>query len=349
MRLSLGSWRFFLAFLVVISHLWDGMIHGPAAYAVWGFFVLSGYLMAHVLRHKYGNTGAGLRDFAFNRFLRIFPAYWIACLMGAVAILVLPRFGVSLVALNPQFAWPQGLLGWFGNLSLLPLPVANLLVPVSGALAVEVGAYLLMPLMAFSRAAAVLGLILSLLLNAVHGFQPDTFAVRYSSFLTAFWVFALGALVSHYQPALRRLQAPLPSVALWLLNCLVWIWYDPWPWTYGLYFSVLLSGWVVLSLAPCKPGPAGALLGDLSYPIYLFHTVVGTFVWLVLPQQRSFVFFLLSFVLTLVVSWLVVLLVDRPIDALKKRKVFADLQPTPAPAQGVAAGAVPSRVGQPRS
>jgi peptidoglycan/LPS O-acetylase OafA/YrhL len=51
-KISLGTWRFFLAFLVAISHLWAGMIDGPAAYAVWGFFVLSGYLMTLVLMTK---------------------------------------------------------------------------------------------------------------------------------------------------------------------------------------------------------------------------------------------------------------------------------------------------------
>ena len=49
MNLGFGMWRFFLAFLVVISHLWAGMLDGPAAYAVWGFFILSGYLMTFVL------------------------------------------------------------------------------------------------------------------------------------------------------------------------------------------------------------------------------------------------------------------------------------------------------------
>lgn len=39
MTFGIGSWRFFLAFLVVISHLWKDMIGGPAAYAVWGFYV----------------------------------------------------------------------------------------------------------------------------------------------------------------------------------------------------------------------------------------------------------------------------------------------------------------------
>ena len=34
---GIGTWRFFLSFLVAISHLYGNMIHGPAAYAVWGF------------------------------------------------------------------------------------------------------------------------------------------------------------------------------------------------------------------------------------------------------------------------------------------------------------------------
>ena len=322
MNIGFGAWRFFLALLVVISHLWSGMIHGPAAYAVWGFFVLSGFLMTYVLQNKYGASAVGLRDFAYNRFLRIFPAYWVACVLGAVAIMVLPRFDVPLTSLNPQFSWPKGWVEWLGNTWLVPLPIANLLVPVSGALAVEVGAYVLMPLMAFSRPAAWLGLILSLLLNATYGISPESFAVRYSSFLTAFWVFAFGALIAHYQAVLNRFSRPLVSVGVWLLHALVWLAYDPWPWTYGLYFSVFLSGWVVLSLASRKVGRADIVLGNLSYPLYLFHTTVGVFVWLFMPPERSFAFFLISLVFTLLLSWLVVVFIDEKIDGLKRRKSF---------------------------
>ena len=329
MNVGFGAWRFFLAFLVAISHLWSRMIHGPAAYAVWGFFVLSGFLMTYVLQNKYGSSVLGLRDFAYNRFLRIFPAYWVAGVLGAVAIIALPHYGVSLVSLNPQFAWPTGWVGWLGNIWLVPLPVGNLLVPVSGALAVEVGAYVLLPLMAFSRPAAWLGLILSLLLNGAHGISPENFAIRYTSFLTAFWVFALGALLAHYQTVLSRFSHPVLSVGLWVLNALVWLVYDVWPWTYGLYLSVLLSGWVVLSLASAKVGRMDMVLGNLSYPLYLFHTTVGVFVWVFLPPERSFVFFLVSFVLTLVLSWLVVVCIDERIDGFKKRKHFK--RPAPLP------------------
>ena len=53
-----GIYRYGLAFCVAISHLWAGMIGGPAAYAVWGFYCLSGYLMTLILNEKYGFSRA---------------------------------------------------------------------------------------------------------------------------------------------------------------------------------------------------------------------------------------------------------------------------------------------------
>lgn len=317
---GIGSWRFALAFLVVISHLWGGMIHGPAAYAVWGFYSLSGYLMTHVLRHKYGSSPVGLKDFAYNRFLRIYPLYAITMVLGGLALVAAQKTGINAAALNPQFLWPQNGVSWFVNISLLPFPSWGLLVPVSGALAIEVGAYILMPLMAFSRAAAWLGLILSFFLNAKYGFEAGTFAVRYSSFLTCFWVFAFGSLISHHLEQLKRLAFPWLSMAVWGAHCLIWLWYDPWPWTYGLYVSVLLSGWVIVSLESVRSSRLDSILGDLSYPIYLVHTVVGVFVLMGGFEIRSFVFFVVSLALTLVVSWLLVVTVDRKINSMKRRK-----------------------------
>ena len=61
-NIGLGTFRFFLAFLVAISHLWENMIGGPAAYAVWGFFVLSGFLMTLILTTKYGFTKQGIQN-----------------------------------------------------------------------------------------------------------------------------------------------------------------------------------------------------------------------------------------------------------------------------------------------
>ena len=323
MKLGFGAWRFFLAFLVVTSHLWAGMFDGPAAYAVWGFFVLSGFLMTYVLSTKYGQTSSGIVDYAFNRFLRIFPSYWLACLIGVVTLMVLPKFGVNPAVLNPQFGNPQNLIDWLKNILLLPLSDGGYLyVPVSGALAVEVGVYLLMPLLAFSRQAAWLGLILSFMLNLKYGLNIQSFPLRYSTFLTCFSVFSLGSLACHYNFFCNKFRAPLLSVVAWILHCFIWFYYDPWPWTIGIYTSAILSIWVVISLFSLKTGRLDAALGDLSYPIYLFHTVIAAWVLLLIHTTRSLMFFLVSFLVTLFASAIIVLAIDRPLKKLKIRKLL---------------------------
>ena len=277
--------------------------------------------MVYVLSNKYGVDSGGLKDFAFNRFLRIFPLYWMACIFGAISLYFLPKMGVTPSALNPQFLMPQSRGDWFNNVTLLPIIGGQgLFVPVSGALAVEVAAYILMPIMAFSRQASWLGLILSLTLNIRYGLTIETFGERYSSFLTCFAAFSLGTLISHYHKPLQRISAPFLSVVVWGAHCLVWIWYDQWPWTYGLYVSAILSAWVVLSLSRLETGKIDGVLGDLSYPLYLFHTTIAVWVLLLPFSIRSFGFFVVSFFLTITLSWCFIIVIDRPLHRLKKIK-----------------------------
>lgn len=99
---------FLFGILVAVSHLWADMLHGPAAYALWGFFVLSGYLMVLVLvlTTKYGTTSAGLRAYAFNRFLRIYPPYIVAVALALATIALLPSLGVQLHRLDRSTGYP---------------------------------------------------------------------------------------------------------------------------------------------------------------------------------------------------------------------------------------------------
>lgn len=120
--LGLGSWRFLLAFFVAISHLYKDMIGGPAAYSVWGFFVLSGFLMTEILKNKYGFGLNGLKQYGFNRFLRIYPLYYLSLIIGILTLYLLAKYNIEPKILNPQFYYPESLYSWFVNISLLPLP-----------------------------------------------------------------------------------------------------------------------------------------------------------------------------------------------------------------------------------
>jgi peptidoglycan/LPS O-acetylase OafA/YrhL len=302
--------------MVAISHLWARMIGGPAAYAVWGFFVLSGYLMTFVLTRKYGFDAKGLRTYAFNRFIRIMPSYYVAVLLGIITIIAL-RNCVDLTRLNPQFAMPHG-THWLNPLTLLPIfQASNLPVPVSGALATEVGMYVLMPVLARSRAAAWMALIMGVIANFALGFESSTFAERYTYSQTTMVAFAAGSLTCHYIDELRRFARPQLALSLWLLHAVVWVVYDPWPWTYGLYSSVILSAWVVVSLDSRETSKFDKTLGDWSYPMYLFHTTVAAWLLPYFGYSRPFSFFLLAFLITMIVCWVLVRFFDRPLSRLK--------------------------------
>jgi peptidoglycan/LPS O-acetylase OafA/YrhL len=317
MGLGIGSWRFFLAFLVVISHLWKDMIGGPAAYAVWGFYVLSGYLMTLVLNEKYGPSINGLKRYAYNRFLRIYPLYWAASALGLLALLILPSLGIVASTLNPAFNIPYSLADYWHNLTLIPIfGGQNLLTPVSGALATEIGAYILMPFVAFSRLAAILGLILSLIANVKLGLTIDDFAMnfatRYSSFLSCYIAFTFGSLTYHLRNHLAKLQLPLLSVIIWIIHSFLGVKFNLYPWLYGLYTSIPLSAWVAVSLLKMNTGKLDRILGDLSYPVYLFHSGVAVWFLFYFNNVHSFSFFIVSFLVTILISTLL-LQIDRKI------------------------------------
>lgn len=318
-----GTWRLFLALLVGFSHLWASMLQGPAAYSVWGFFVLSGYLMTHVLQTKYGFSASGLAAYARNRFLRIFPGFWVATAVSALVLFWLADAGIDARKLNPSFGLPRDANEWGFIVSLLPLfPRWNSPVPVANALSVEVGYYILVPLLAQHRSTAWFALVFGSLVAANFGITTDSFSDRYALFLPAAPAFALGSLTCHYREALRNLACPRLAVVSWIAHWSIFFWNSSWPWTYGLYLSIVLSAWVVLSLAEQEVSRLDGVLGELSYPFYLLHATAGASLLGVFGYDRPLKFGLLSITVALVGSWLMVITVDRPLTLRKSKPVL---------------------------
>ena len=83
----MGIIRLLLAISVVIWHSKPifglTLIGGPNAVDI--FFVISGFYIALILEEKYNKTTHPIRTFLSNRFLKIFPSYWI-CLILSILI-----------------------------------------------------------------------------------------------------------------------------------------------------------------------------------------------------------------------------------------------------------------------
>lgn len=79
----MGFLRFLLALSVIVAHSKPlfGIELIPGYLAVESFFIISGFYMALVLKEKYFKINNYYKLFITNRFLRIYPLYWIVLLM----------------------------------------------------------------------------------------------------------------------------------------------------------------------------------------------------------------------------------------------------------------------------
>jgi len=117
------------------------------SYAVFAFYILSGYLMAHVLTDVYGFSPVGTSRFLANRILRIYSPY-LAVLLMSIAIF----FSIKSIPAEFYFSQhPKTLSDWLKNIfifglkpmSVIPVPR---LVGVAWTLYVELFYYLAMAL-----------------------------------------------------------------------------------------------------------------------------------------------------------------------------------------------------------
>lgn len=337
--MTFGFYRFLLALAVVLNHLagvWE-----LGRYAVFGFFYLSGFLMTMILQRSYGYGLAGFRRFVVNRFLRIFPAYWTVLLLTLLVLWLVPGSG----EFHPTIGWPESWTSWLQNLTIathakLGTPIKP--IPQSWALTVELFWYALIGLGASKTVARTwvwVGLSLAYTVTALGlGLGWDGL---YFSPLAASLPFSLGALLYHYQDAVRRAFERVGSrrsVALLALAATAnYLLFRNGP-DFAhkreiLFFSnLLLQCGLLSSLASLKLKEgllktADKKLGDLSYPVYLGHYLVAIPVSALFGsgfQRGDFGLFWASLVPLLLLSVLITKFIENPIEGLRK-KVKASL------------------------
>lgn len=332
-----GTYRTFLAFMVVALHL--GGVPKIGAYAVFGFYCLSGYLMTLIMQTNYGYTAKGISKYALNRFLRIYPIYWISILFSVVLIWNLGDAYTS--NYHPLIYLPGDFIELIQNIMLFfPFKGSPRLTPPSWALAVEIFFYVLIGLGLSKNRRITMGwFILSVLYLIGALILQLGWSHRYYTIFAASLPFSTGALIFHYKYEITQYHnkftgktynyLPFILLSAILLNWFLGILSNQ---STGIFFysNFILCALMVAVLLSRKELPFisqgfDKWLGDFSYPIYLIHYQVGMLVLIFLSAfgleltRPNLILMVISTPLIFAFAWLITIAIERPIEIIRSK------------------------------
>jgi peptidoglycan/LPS O-acetylase OafA/YrhL len=341
---------------VVVAHARGSSILGltllSGLTAVQCFYVISGFLITMVLNER--ADYARLHNFYLSRYLRLWPAY----LVVALASLALTRRdwlaelspladwpGAAFLALSNLTLLFQDwtLFLRFDAGHLVPTAAFDtwpgaqvnsfLLVPQCWSIGVELAFYLIAPFVCRKLstlvALLVFGTVTRLIIAALHPAAPDPWLYRFAP--AEMLLFAAGGLayfagrsVYASRPRLARatcgvsiavfalvvfgndIAAPMVGVVSWHLLLVNWP------------YLLLMT----LAVAPLFYGAEShrldGALGELSYPMYLCHMLVGTLIATWLPErwQAGNLLYVAAVILTAIA---LDVLIVKPVDTFRRR------------------------------
>jgi peptidoglycan/LPS O-acetylase OafA/YrhL len=338
-----GTYRTVLALAVVLHHLIAIPVVGH--YAVHGFFILSGYLMTYIMNRTYGYSLTGIRSFALNRFLRLYPAYWAILAASLIAIL---WFGEENSIQYRAFIFiPNSIAEWSQNISLIfydlfPDKVSPRISPPTWALTIEIAFYLLIAVgISKSKRLTLAWFIVSAVyMLCTHIFHLD-YRYRYSIVFSGTLPFSIGALAYHFYDSIKK-HVPyqhatklIPALFVaFILNSAVAALSEQAGFGKGVflcfYLNYLINASIIILLIdgrmPWVSKSLDKAIGDYSYPLYLMHWQVGFVASMVLwgsPingfNTEGIVALALALPICFIACWLVIHCVDEPIERLRKR------------------------------
>lgn len=339
-----GVYRTVLALCVMLTHL--VAVSGVGAFALHGFFLLSGYLMTLILQETYGYSRMGIWRYVQNRVLRLYPIYFFILAISLWIVWVYPE---EMRAYRGLIRMPEDWSGWVQNVTMVywdvfPHTVKPRLSPPTWALTNELFYYALIAL-GVSRTRGMT----MLWLGVGVGYHVWTFAAgldhtyRYHALWAASLPFSIGAMLYHTREQWRpwvegmRKHAVAWMWGVWALNAvLFWIlrWLEQdvyWSYTYVPYYlNYGINGMMVMVLS--VRGISGMSkrmdrrIGDFSYPLYLVHWQAGFLASMCLygvgvfgKSQQGILCFPLTLLFSVGIAYLGGRFIEQPVERLRDR------------------------------
>ncbi len=320
----LGIVRFLLAIMVMLNHIWLPTANKIGAHAVIAFYMVSGYLMAKVTLEVYGIGPANSVRFLANRFLRIFPSYWLYVVLTMLGLLIFPTYFGRVYS---TIQWPDTFYKYFSNITLIDMTTTDkVFVPPAWSLCIEFLFYIAFAFgISTNRKVTLLWLAGSLIVAAYLLWSGAPFGQRYTPFYSASLYFAIGAAIHHF-PDLRRIVMPLgiwgAMLAIFSVWPLVIMGLDLDRSVAGYYPAALLFVPILTTALATRSSSLDRILGDMAYPIFLSH-LFGYGIVNLLTLNRadglSATHATLTIVATLLISGAHIKYFDPRINALRDR------------------------------
>ena len=320
----LGTIRFFLALLVLISHVPSSSMRlNLGVVSVILFYFISGFLMQKSYSRFVDNSANPVLDFYIDRVLKLFPQYIVIVIITFVSVIY---FGNSkLVPIINQDITPYkvflNVILILNNYVFEPFIIEGLtphpIIPPTWSLSTELHFYLILPFIFFLKKRVFFILLLSIIIQfssflfSSHFFNSNNFGYRY--IFGTLTIFIYGYSFSKENDLFFRNLA----ISIWvsfglflfvLLPTFI-LWENP------LLQEILLGGFIALPLGYYfvyikiqfrNFRKIDTLLGNLAYPIFITHFLAFYLVEKLLIIDNSYlpVFYISSIFLCLLISFL---------------------------------------------
>lgn len=345
-----GLLRFLLALVVVVHHSFPLRM---GTWAVYAFFILSGYWIARMWEDKYINTRNAPVTFLCSRWCRLAPVFFASLGLAFVSSCVIP--GAPPL---PQHVWE-----WFiRQLPIIGSKSAGSILPPTWSLDVEMQFYVVftaLMLVASSRWRSVVNWLVIMmaaasLLLVLQELGTSVTENTASSLSLYFWLFAIGMWFHKARWAPSRRTALVSAAAFVGVTALLMIWLptreaiwirgsmkvtpvregalDPrtlvhlW-WALGAVVCAPFIAWNVLQKSPAWD----RMLGNWAFPLYLFHWIPRDWYYSQVnwsaPAWQAPLLLGVNFAAALGGSWLILKLIDQNADRWRARWVHARLEP----------------------
>lgn len=339
----LGIFRFVLACMVALSHLWGNVLYWQGAFAVFCFYLVSGYLMTLILSEVYSRW-EHLPRYVINRLLRIYPVYIVAFFLSysvarAAGIGEIGQ-GTGLV-FNQVAPLPSDITSWVANITLVLPWDGQLHISQAWSLRVELVYYALLPLLCRNVKVVLVWFLGSVALAVYWQYVGELFGTRYSSVLGASVAFSLGAIVYHLKQSIHLSKRHVNIAAFLfffhlLAAPLLWGFSSEAPsgigilflkHNLGLYGNLFAGAYLLLAIVgqQRESSSAGQLdkgLGDIAYAVFLSHWIAAQLVvWVGLSPQDKLVYVPSALALTLLLSVMMNKCIEEPVNRYLRDRV----------------------------